>query len=156
MAGPASGSEPRMVEPRSGLQDRRRAPRGGRRSYDRAGRNPAILVADSYAGARRPVARYLHRFNFSVAEAATGEEALARIAAVPPRVVLIEWSLPMMGGERLTHWLAQGWRSREVRVIALANRVERELEMVRADGVLVKPFALTAMIDEIRRVLRQS
>jgi DNA-binding response OmpR family regulator len=140
---------------RRGQRDRRRVPRGGRRAYDRPGRYPPVLVAESYEPARRPFVRYLERFNFDVAEAADGEQALARIVASPPRVVLIEWGLPMMSGSRLSQWLAQGWRTRDVRVIAIAgdNDVDAPA-MPHVDGVLVKPFSLASMLDEIRRVLR--
>ena len=137
-------------------RDRRRVPRGGRREYDRPGRYPPVLIADSYAPARRPCALYLERHNFDVHEAADGEEALARIVASPPRIVLIEWGLPGMSGERLSHWLAQGWRTRDVRVIAMAGAGGDEglPAMAQVDAVLFKPFSLSAMLEEIRRVLR--
>jgi DNA-binding response OmpR family regulator len=129
-------------------------PRGGRREYDRTGRFPSVLVAESYEGARRPFVRYLERYHFDVAEAANGEEALTCVIASPPRVVLIEWSLPMMAGSQLAQWLARGWRTGQVRVIALAGDGEPGVELPRVDGVLVKPFSLAMMIEEVRRVLR--
>src|SRR5579862_1409260 len=109
---------------RRGEPDRRRVPRGGRRPYDRPGRYPAVLLADSYEGARRPCARYLHRLNFDVSEADTGEQALARILEAPPRLVLTEWSLPAMPDGRLTQWLAQGFRTRDIPVIVIANATD--------------------------------
>lgn len=138
---------------RSGPLDRRRVPRGGRRFYDRPGRFPPILVAESNDGLRRPCVRYLERFHFDVAEAAHGEEALARIVAVPPRVVLLEWTLPAMPGTRLRQWLAQSHRTRDVRVIAITSGDEGNV-LPQADAVLVKPFSLDVMLAEIRRVLR--
>lgn len=134
--------------------DRRRVPRGGRRPYDRPGRHPSLLVADGYEGARKPCARYLQRLNFDVIEAETGEEALARIVQAPPRLILTEWSLPSMPDGRLTQWLAQGFRTRDIPVILIANGANPSLPLPTVAGVLRKPFTLAQMIAEVRRVLR--
>ena len=111
-----------------------------------------MLIADGYEGARRPCARYLHRLNFDVSEAESGEEALSRILHAPPRLILAEWSLPSMPDGRLAHWLAQGFRTRDIPVILLANAADVATPSVA--GVLRKPFTLAQMIDEVRRVLR--
>ena len=144
-----------MPEPeRRDELDRRRVPRGGRRPYDRQGRYPALLVADSYEGARRPCARYLQRLNFDVSEAETGDEALARILKTPPRLILTEWSLPSMPSGKLTQWLAQGYQTRDIPVIVIANATDPSMPLPVVAGVLRKPFTLAQMIAEVRRVLR--
>jgi DNA-binding response OmpR family regulator len=111
-------------------------------------------VADSYEGVRRPFVRYLERYHFDVVEATSGEEALAKITAHAPQVVLIEWDLPMLDDTRLSQWLLEAWRRREVQVIAMAGDRDPKSPMVRADGVLMKPFSLAVMLEEVRRVLR--
>jgi DNA-binding response OmpR family regulator len=132
-------------------------PRGGRRAADRPGRYPSILVADSYDGARLPCARYLDRFHFQVVEAVDGEEALACITSIPPQVILAEWSLPAMPAWRLTQWLAQSWRTRQIPVIVMTSDADASAQIEppeRAAGLLLKPFSLPMMLDEVRRVLR--
>ena len=142
------------------VPDRRRVPRGGRRPTDRPGKHPPVLVAESYDGVRKSCARYLDRFNFQVAEAADGEQALTQIAAEPPQVILAEWHLPAMPAWRLSQWLSQSWRTRQIPVIVLASDLESsDASMSRdfrslAAGVLVKPFTLKTMLEEIRRVIR--
>jgi len=133
--------------------DRRRMPRGGRRDYDRPGRHPRVLVADSYDGARQSCARYLERFHFDVVEAADGEAALARILAAPPRLILSEWDLPTMPAARLKRWLAQGGVG-DIPVIVLTTTVEAGEEVPRVAGILRKPFSLVDMLQEVRRALR--
>jgi CheY-like chemotaxis protein len=145
-------------EQRSG-PDRRRAPRGGRRAADRPGKYPQVLVAESYDGVRKSCARYLDRFHFEVAEAADGEQALKQIAAEPPDVILAELNLPSMPASRLAQWLSQSWRTRQIPVIVLAGDLDPadasdDFRSVVA-GVLVKPFTLSAMLDEIRRAIRE-
>jgi DNA-binding response OmpR family regulator len=121
-----------------------------------------VLVAESYEGVRRSCARYLDRFHFQVVEAADGEQALKKIAADPPQVILAELHLPSMPAGRLAQWLSQSWRTRQIPVIVLAadldpfgTSVSEDFRSVVA-GVLVKPFTLRGMLDEIRRVIRAS
>lgn len=145
------------VERRVQHGDRRRVPRGGRRAADRPGRHPPVLVADSYTGVRQPCARYLDRFHFQAAEAADGEKALALIIAIEPHVILAEWSLPAMPGARLSQWLAQNWRTRDIPVIFMTGSLEphsTEAFPQTLAGLLVKPFSLAAMLEKVRRALR--
>jgi twitching motility two-component system response regulator PilH len=135
--------------------DRRRFPRGGRRAADRSGRHPFVLVADSHAIARAPWVRYLHGFGFHVEEASDGEGVLALVNIAPPHLIVAELGLPKLSAARLTRWLAQNWRTRDIPVIVLAGDMQDgadELPPTRA-GLLVKPFQLAAMLGEIRRVM---
>ena len=83
------------------------------------------------------------------------------IGAEPPQVILAELDLPSMSAPRLAQWLSQSWRTRQIPVIVLAGgdldpsdtSVSEDLRSVVA-GVLVKPFTLRTMLDEIRRVIR--
>lgn len=137
-------------------------PRGGRRTTDRPGKYPPVLVAESYDGVRKSCARYLDRFHFQVAEAADGEQALTQIAAEPPQVILAELNLPSMPASHLAQWLSQSWRTRQIPVIVLAGELDptdtsgsQDFRSVMA-GVLVKPFTLKGMLDEVRRAIRVS
>jgi CheY-like chemotaxis protein len=142
--------------------DRRRVSRGGRRNKDRPGKHPSVLVAESYDGVRKTCARYLDRFNFHVSEAADGEQALTQIAADPPHVILAELHLPAMPVPRLAQWLSQSWRTRQIPVIVLGGDIDpadpaaSESVGESVAGVLVKPFTLRTMLDEIRRVISVS
>jgi CheY-like chemotaxis protein len=144
---------------RRSAADRRRVPRGGRRTSDGRGKYPSVLVADSYDGVRKLCARYLDRFNFHVVEAADGEQALTRIVSDPPHVILAELNLPTMPAWRLSQWLSQSRRTEGIPVIVLAGDLAaRDMSMSEAfrstvAGVLVKPFTLSTMLDEVRRVI---
>ena len=137
-------------------------PRGGRRPTDRPGKHPSVLVAESYDGVRVSCARYLNRFNFQVAEAVDGEQALKQIAAEPPQVILAELNLPAMPAARLAQWLSQNWRTRQIPVIVLTGDLDPSEMPVSDDcrnvvaGMLMKPFTLRVMLDEIRRVMRNT
>lgn len=138
--------------------DRRRIARGGRRDGDRPGRFPHLLIADSYDGVRIPCVRYLHKFGFEVAEAADGLDALAKIAAAPPHVILMESALPHAPLSQLVRRLRSRPDTRSIPIIVMTSDVEWG-----ADGgseeplvsVLVKPFGLAAMLQAVRRLLAE-
>jgi two-component system phosphate regulon response regulator PhoB len=138
--------------------ERRSVPRGGRRPGDQPGRHPNLLVADSYEGARIPCVRYLDRFGFRVDQAADGNEALASIATRPPHLILIEDGLPKVSGWRMLRRLKDQPQTRSIPVIVMTSDFDaagRQASQIDAAGVLVKPFALSTMLQEIRRVLRE-
>jgi DNA-binding response OmpR family regulator len=127
--------------------DRRRFPRGGRRETDQPGRHPKIAVIDRYEGVRQPCVRYLEHFNFDVAEAADPQAGITLLESVRPALALMEEG-ETRDFERLH--LQAGLLS--IPCISMATAlgdVQRP-----CDGLLVKPFALGAMLDELRRVLR--
>ena len=140
--------------------DRRRVQRGGRRTVDRAGRYPTILIADCHDEIRAEAARYLDECGFRVLKAADGAEALEVIQATPPHVILMELTLPRMPAWRLLSRVS----SQNIPVIVLnpAIVVAEAFEgkavdpiLCRPAGLLVKPYPLPLMREEIRRVLRR-
>jgi DNA-binding NtrC family response regulator len=136
-------SERRFVEG----PDRRRIPRGGRRGTDRQGRHPRVLVADSDAGARRPCVRYLSLFGFDVEEAATGDEAVVALNSCRPHLLIADARLPST-----TQFTTAVAKEFHIPVIVTttdhAGSVPPE-----AIGVLIKPFPLATMLNEVRRAL---
>jgi len=137
-------------------RDRRRVPRGGRRDGDQPGRYPHLLVADSYDGVRVPCVRYLTRFGFHVDEAADGDEVLAKVHAAPPHMILVESGLPHAPVSQIVRQLRERPSTRSIPIIVMAS----SLDASGSDdgpyvGRLVKPFALSAMLQEVRRVLRE-
>ena len=142
------------AERRSTSSDRRRFPRGGRRESDLTGRTPLVIIVEGYDGVRHPCARYLNHFRFCVAEAATPAAAGVVLEQADPAAILIE-DLNSPSFEEL-HDVA---RARAIPVISLSTALrDAALERaaaVGATGVLLKPFSLSAMLEEIRRVLRQ-
>jgi DNA-binding response OmpR family regulator len=104
-------------------------------------------VADSDASARRPCVRYLNLFGFQVEEAADGEAALAAVRSYRPHVVVTEASLPR--GAELAPRLATEFK------VPFIVTVTNDAVPVppEAAAVLVKPFPLGALLEEVRKVL---
>jgi CheY-like chemotaxis protein len=59
-----------------------------------------------------------------------------------------------MPSGKLTQWLAQGYQTRDIPVIVIANAMDPSTSLPAVAGVLRKPFTLAQMIGEVRRVLR--
>jgi DNA-binding response OmpR family regulator len=145
-------------EHRSDCRDRRRFPRGGRRDYDLPGRFPYVLVADSYEGARIPCVKYLDRFGFRVEEAVDGSDALAKIESRRSHLVLVESGLPNAPLSRIVQRMRGGQVERPVPLIVMTSDLDADTEgvdSVSLISVLPKPFSLSTMLDEIRRLLRE-
>lgn len=120
---------------------------------DLPGRHPTIAIIEQYEGVRRPCARYLDHFHFEVAEAATPDQGLEILQQKDPAVILMEDV-----ESAATEQIQQHARARAIPVVsmtsAFGDTATRRAEALGAVGVLVKPFALGAMLQEIRRVLR--
>jgi DNA-binding response OmpR family regulator len=112
-------------------------------------------LADSYTRARIPCARYLARLGFQVIEASSARRALEAITSTHPHVVIADAVLTRFRG-RPDERLAWEERTREIPVIVMSTGFGDSVESapLRTAGVLVKPFRLTHMVNEVRRVLR--
>jgi len=145
-------SERRTIQRR----DRRAAPRGGRRPYDLPGRAPKLLLADSYDGARVPCARYLDHFGFHVDQVADGDDALLAMRASEVQLVLAEFSLPKMSAKELAEWLEREGATRRVPLIVMLSEFDADVSqlLTQSAAILVKPFPLSTMLQEVRKALR--
>ncbi|MDX7953184.1 response regulator [Lichenihabitans sp. Uapishka_5] len=116
----------------------------------------AILVVDDDADSRHHLRAVLERDNWSVIEAANGQEALALAAEVAPRVVLLDLEMPVLDGFGfLQAFRAMPGRA-DVPVIVLTARDLTRHDRKRlqsANQVMSKGVtSLTALARELRAV----
>lgn len=118
---------------------------------------PLVLIVEDYADAREMYAAYLKLSGFRVAEAASGEEALARAVELLPDAIVMDLALPGIDGWEATRRLKGDARTARIPIIALSGHtLPRHLNAAREAGcdvVLVKPCLPDALVAEIRRVL---
>jgi len=118
---------------------------------------PLVLVVDDEPAIRRFLRATLSAHGFRVAEAATAAEALEKLAASPPDVVLLDLGLPDRDGLDVLAEL-RGWSA--VPVIVLSAR-QREPDKVAAldagaDDYLSKPFGTDELLARMRVALRHA
>ena len=98
-----------------------------------------LLVVDDDVHIRRIVALYLR--GHDVAEAATGEEALARLAGERFDAVIVDLILPQFGGLRLCRKIKES-AAAPPRVIVISGdeQLRDDAREAGADAFLAKPF----------------
>lgn len=115
-----------------------------------------ILVVDDEPQIRRTLRATLVPQGYAVAEAASGEEAVAALGKAPPDLVLLDLNMPGMGGLAACRALREAC---DAAIIALTVRdSERDkVEMLDAgaDDYVIKPFSTPELLARIRAALRR-
>ena len=108
-----------------------------------------VLIVEDEEGVRRPMARFLARRGAEVEEAADGVEALTRLSARAPDVILVDLRMPRMGGIELYARLEQERPDLVRRVLFLSGDVSQLAEPgntpVPRERLLVKPVELAEL-----------
>jgi two-component system chemotaxis response regulator CheY len=104
----------------------------------------SCLVVDDSKVIRKVARHILETLNFSVDEAEDGREALTRIDAHMPDVVLLDWNMPVMGGIEFLRTLRQRDIENQPKVVFCTT--ENDAAHIRAaidagaDEYVMKPF----------------
>lgn len=117
-----------------------------------------VLIADPDSRLRREIREACRLDGFDVAEAATGEEALAKFEKSRPCAVLLEINLPDMSGLDVCRRLRR--HGDEVPIIMLSSRDE-EVDVVvsleiGADDYVTKPVRLRELTARVSANLRRA
>jgi DNA-binding NarL/FixJ family response regulator len=114
-----------------------------------------VMVVDDHPMWRESVARDLTEAGFVVtATAATGTEAVARAAAVRPRVVVLDLQIPAPSGVEVTAALVGADPTVRVLILSASGEQADVLEAVKAGatGYLVKSASRAELVSAVRRV----
>ena len=114
-----------------------------------------VLVVDDEPAVHRFLAPALAANDYEVLRAETGSEALKRIAAEAPDVVVLDLGLPDMDGKDIIGRVRE-WS--DVPIVVLSAR-EREAEKIAAldrgaDDFVNKPFGVGELMARLRTALR--
>jgi DNA-binding response OmpR family regulator len=118
-----------------------------------------ILVVDDEPEIRTLVQRTLTARGFEVDTAPDGEEALARVAARPPALVLLDAMLPRIHGFEVARRLRADPRTRGVPVIMMTaiyrgwRFAQDAREAYGAEDYIEKPFRLDDLVKRVEAVL---
>ncbi|HOV74854.1 MAG TPA: hybrid sensor histidine kinase/response regulator [Candidatus Hydrogenedentes bacterium] len=123
-----------------------------------------VLVCDDEPGMRMSIARALRDFTFTVADvnagvrletdlAETGEEAVAKIDAAPPHILLLDHKLPGISGlDVLEHIASKKMDMLTIMITAYAS-IETAVRATRqgAYDFLAKPFTPAELKNAVRK-----
>lgn len=121
-----------------------------------AARKPArIVVAEDNAVNAELIREFLHMRGFETIEAANGQDALDKIAAYHPEVVLLDIQMPVLDGFAVIGRIRSDPSHQHLRVIALtayAMRGDREKALAAGfDDYVTKPIDFEMLLCAIGR-----
>jgi two-component system cell cycle response regulator DivK len=129
----------------------------GRRHAHPGGRAVHVLVVDDVEDNREIYTEYLAHHGFHVEQAIHGEEALRKIAATHPDVIVMDLAMPVLDGWEATQRIKTDDATKHIVVIALTGHVYgdnlRRAHEVGADAVLTKPCTPETLLDLIRQLV---
>lgn len=114
-----------------------------------------VLIVDDSDDVRDVWHDWLTIWGFEVEEASNGAEAVARALSRVPDLVLMDWTMPVLGGMKATALLKAQKATAEVPVLALSADTfaptPDEALAAGCEGFLGKPVSPERLLAEIRR-----
>ena len=120
-------------------------------------KNLKILVVDDNKGVRSFLNVMFTGKNFVVEEAGNGKEALKKVIASKPDIILLDGTMPEMDGFETCRRLRENQKTKNIPVIfctsiCVTELIEREVEL---DDYIEKPFDVNELCKKINKVLKK-
>lgn len=117
-----------------------------------------VLVVEDEKDTRFILEKLLARNNYEVATAVNGEEALEVLKSFHPKVVLADWTMPILDGLALCNILKSDEKYKTIYYIILTARSSLKDRImgldIGADDFLVKPIENQELLARIRSGIR--
>lgn len=119
-----------------------------------------VLVVDDQELYRKTLVSRLEKEGYRVSQACTGSEALKRVLAVQPHLILMETTLADMHGKKVFQTLKTNSITGKIPVIGVSSRAYPEEEASLLDmgffDFVAKPYNYVRLLARVRRALRLS
>ncbi len=117
-----------------------------------------ILIADHEVETRTLVAAVLQKAGYDVVEADSGDDVVDAARREPPRLVILEVTLPALSGYEVCHQLREEFGEGLPIIFVSGERTEPFDRvagiLIGADDYVVKPFAPDELLARVRRLVR--
>ena len=116
---------------------------------------PLVLVVDDDPDILEAVSDILEGEGYRVARARHGGEALDRVAAERPALILLDLMMPVMDGVAFSQALRLRPAVQDVPIVVISADGNRQrAAAVGAVGYLAKPFDIEALLAHVARIAR--
>jgi twitching motility two-component system response regulator PilH len=116
---------------------------------------PHVLIVDDSPTGRQAAASLLQRHGYAVVTAEDGEQALERVAAAPPRVILLDIVLPKMNGYQVLRQLKAAPATTRIKIILVSSKSQESDRFwglkQGADDYIAKPYPEDALAAAVAR-----
>jgi len=120
---------------------------------------PIVLVVDDFDDNRLLYASTIREAGYHVEEARNGVEALEKIGATRPAVIIMDLSMPVLDGWETTRRIKADQRTSDIAVIAVTGHTTnygiQQATEAGAAAVLMKPCLPQDLLGVLRAVIRR-
>jgi twitching motility two-component system response regulator PilH len=116
-----------------------------------------VLIVDDSASIRVMVSEQLKQGGLNVIQASDGVEAMEKIQAHTPDLVITDIVMPKMNGYELCRWIKNGPNTKNIPVVMCSSKSE---EFDRywgtkqgADAYITKPYHPSELMETIKKLL---
>jgi two-component system, cell cycle response regulator DivK len=124
---------------------------------DTVPRAPLVLIVDDFDDNREMYAEYFRFYGWRVEEAGNGHDAVEKVFAHAPDVIIMDLSLPGLDGWEATRRIKSDARTRHIPVIAVSGHAlaghSRSARDAGCDAFVIKPCLPENLLDEVHRLL---
>lgn len=119
-----------------------------------------ILIVDDSSTVREMVSDQLRRSGFKVFEAVDGEDAMAKIAATSPDLIVTDIVMPRKNGYELCRWIKSNPATQHIPVVMCTSKGE-EFDVYwgikqGADAYITKPYHPPDLLEAVNQLLQQA
>jgi two-component system alkaline phosphatase synthesis response regulator PhoP len=119
---------------------------------------PKILIVEDEPNIIVPLRFTLEQNGYAVITASSGEEAMEKITASKPDLILLDIMLPGMDGYEVCQRVHENPESQHTKVIFL-SAMGRDMDVAKgvsmaADAYIIKPFSVFDVITKIGELLK--
>ena len=116
-----------------------------------------ILVVDDDPKLSAFVARQLRAENYKVDTAIDGQEGVDKASTMPPDIVLLDLSMPVMDGIEALRRLRE-WYEGPIVILSAIDEERKKVEALDlgADDYLTEPFGMPELLARVRSALRRA
>ena len=116
-----------------------------------------VLIVDDELSILVPLQFLMEKEGYTAKLAQSGKEAIEKISAICPDLVLLDIMLPDLDGYEIYQMIRQRAEWKSIRIIFLTAK-NRDTDMAKglamgADAYITKPFSNTQLVEKIRELI---